>query len=133
MVFCREGHCWMCCVHSFYILILGEKVIIFILIYCCTCLLYVIKVILGLCSQQRCDFMSVSQAEGAETPFPGREPRGRGDGVERVSCRPRGRSSALTPCSSSCQKGLGGSGKGGGGNCCAFPRACVTECFRSLC
>lgn len=59
----------------------GGKGIIFILIYCCTHLLYVIKVILGLRLQQRCDFTAMSQAERAETPFPEKESRHSDDGT----------------------------------------------------
>ena len=63
MLFCCEGHCWTCCVHIC-MLTLGENVIIFVLMYCCTCLRCVIKVILGLHLQQRCGFMAVSEAGG---------------------------------------------------------------------
>lgn len=106
------------------ILILGEKVIIFILMYRCTRLLYVIKVILGLHLQQRCDFTEMSRAEGVEIPpYPEKEPCHIDDGTESVSCRPEGRGSTLTSCSSSCLSESNGRGVQtmvGGDNCCVL-------------
>lgn len=106
------------------ILILGEKVIIFILINHCTHLLYVTKVILGLHLQQRCDFTAMSRAEGVEIPpYPEKEPRHIDDGTESVSCHPEGRGSTLTSCSNSCLSESNGRGVRttvGADNCCVL-------------